>query len=216
MKFKDWDETDLKGRWLFTIKIDGVQCRRHRRRVLSKNEKPLYNFPADCKRFRIAEVFCGSWNETMSIVRASKSPRRKIKNDEIYTLYPRIDERLRIGWYVDPTKEQINQIFQTVVKQGFEGLVIRQGETFIKVKTVYTDDIIITGAVEGKGKFKGMLGKFTSDSGDCGVGFTHAQRKEYWIKRGELVATYMEVKSMERTKTGKLRNPRFVRLRPDK
>lgn len=216
MKFKEWDGQGLKGKWLFSIKMDGFQCQMKGGKPVSKNGNPLHHFPKKLKKFHIAEVFCGSWNETSSIVTASKSERREVRNDEIFLLYPELDGRLFLCQKANPSAEFIQWMMDRVVKQGHEGLVLRQGETFIKVKTVYTDDVIITGAVEGKGMFKGMLGKFTTADGDCGIGFTHAQRKEYWNRRKELTGTYMEVKSMERTKLGKLRNPRFVRLRPDK
>lgn len=216
MKFKDWDGEALKGKWLMTLKIDGFQCIRKRNRVESKNGKPLYNFPKNMKKFNIAEVYCGSWNQTASIVRASVSKRREVTNDEIYPLYPQIDGRLLLAQASNPSSEFIRQTFEKAVRDGYEGLVLRQEDNFIKVKTTYTDDVIITGWKEGKGMFKGMLGKFTTNEGDCGIGFTHAQRKEYWEQRNKLLGTYMEVESMERTKNNKLRNPRFVRLRPDK
>lgn len=228
MKFKEWDGKPLKGKWRFTIKIDGVQGNFHDGAIVTKNGKPMYHIPQNVinavSEFKgwngnfgdKMEVFCGSWNQTMSIVTASKSPRRDVRIDEIYPLFPVIDKRLDLGIYENPTALKIKQQFKRIVKAGYEGLVLTNGETFIKVKTVYTKDIKITGFVEGKGKFKGMLGKFTSDEGDCGGGYSNQQRKDFWKNRKKMVGTFIEVKSMETTINGKLRNPRFVRLRPDK
>lgn len=228
MTFKEWDGKPLTGRWLFTIKIDGVQGSFHDGAIVTKGGFAMSHIPQNVidsveKSHKWngnaqdkMEVFCGSWNETMSIVRAFKSKRRDVRIDEIYPLFPNIDKRLDLGSYDNPTAEEIRNQFNKVVKAGYEGLVLRQGDVFIKVKTVYTKDVKITGFVEGKGKFAGMLGKVTTDEGDCGTGYTNDQRKEIWANRKKLLGKFVEIKSMETTKNGKLRNPRFVRLRLDK
>ncbi len=216
MKFKEWDGNALTGKWDITIKIDGIQARTSGKKLVSKNNKPLHHIPENERDFEIAEIFTGTWGETWSIVSASKSKRREIKKEEIFSLFPELDPRLYLATEENPTSIVISRWMRWVLNKGFEGLVLRQGDTFIKVKKVHTQDVKITGWKEGKGKFKGSLGKFTTGSGDCGVGFTHGQRKEYWKKKKQLLNTYIEVKSMETTKNGKLRNPRFVRLRPDK
>jgi DNA ligase-1 len=218
MKFKNWNGEDLQGEWLITIKKDGIQCRKTDNGIVSKNGNPLYNFPANAKNFTIAEVFCGSWSETMSIVRSSKSVRRKVRNNEIYPLYPEVDNRLILAQLENPSKEGIKLFFNAAVEAGHEGLVLRKIGTneFIKVKTVYTDDVKILGYVEGKGKHEGRLGKFITEDGDCGTGYSDKEREEFWENRDKLIGTYIEVDSMERTPKGKLRNPRFIRLRPDK
>lgn len=216
MKFKEWDGKPLTGKWDFTIKVDGIQAKASGKKLVSKNGKPLYHIPEDERNFEIAEIFVGTCGATWSIISASKSQRRDIKKEEIFPLFPKIDPRLYITTEQDPTSTVIKRWMRWAVRQGHEGLVLRQGDNYIKVKTVYTQDVIVKDCVEGKGKFKGMLGKFITESGDCGVGFTNTQRKEFWKKRKQLLNTYIEVKSMETTKNGKLRNPRFVRLRPDK
>lgn len=225
MNFKNWNGQSLKGDWLFTYKIDGIQARkiktfdkykRPKNQIVSKNNNPLYNIPKTRKNFLIAEIFTGLWGRTWSIVSASKSKRRQIKEEEIYPLFPKIDKRLIIGKFSNPSAMLIKIAFEQAIAQEYEGLVLRQGDTFIKVKTEYSDDVKVTGYVEGKGKFKGMLGKLITDSGDCGIGFNNAQRTVYWRHRKSLIGKTVEIVSMERTPKGKLRNPRFVRFRLDK
>lgn len=235
MKFKEWDGEPLKGTWIFTIKMDGIQVKRKVKKTryikrfdfepnvtsvrsiyTSKNDNPLAHMQNVTKEFEVGEVFRKNWNETWSVVSAHKSDRIPITNEEIYTILPNIDERLYLGTFTNPTVAEIKEIFGSVVTDGHEGLVLRQGEVFIKVKTVYTKDIKITGFVEGKGKFEGMLGKFTTDEGDCGTGYTNQERKDLWKIRKKMIGVFIEVKSMETTKNGKLRNPRFVRVRLDK
>lgn len=220
MDFKEWRGQDLTGTWLFTIKIDGIQGRRTKQNDIfslrTKNQKPIYHLPpTNMKKGEIFEVYCGSWNDTMSIVRASKSKRRDVRSDEVYQLYPRIDRRLRLGAWRNPKASQIRELFAIVRAADHEGLVLRQGETFIKVKEKYTVDVKIQGLVPSTAKsHPGALKEFITEKGKVGAGFTIAQRKQYMDKK--LIGTYIEVEVMEITKNGKWRHPRFVRLRPDK
>jgi hypothetical protein len=216
-KFKNWNGQDLEGSWLFTIKIDGVQAiKGNNGSVVTKRGKPLYNLPKTTKDFEVAEIFCGSWNKTMSIIRASKSKRRKIRPSEIYPLFPNPDRRLILGRYVDPPAAFIRKMFLLNEALGHEGLVLRGQDVLIKVKSDYTEDLVITGMVEGKGRLKGKLGKLETLNGEVGTGFTDQERGEIWASKEALIGTYVEVKYTEKTKNNKLRNPRFIRLRPDK
>lgn len=226
MKFKDWDGKDLEGVWMFTFKIDGVRVEKHNGKKLSRGGKPLFNIP----NFKgdIAEVFCGSWNETVSKVRTA-SKKMKISSDEIYKLMPQIDERLIILRSVkNPTANFIESHKSRAEFLGYEGLVLQRldkKEAFVKVKQSYTKDTKIIGFVEGKGKFKGMLGKFLTENGGVGIGYRNAapeerltirKRIEYWNRRKELLGTYIEVMCMYMTDKNMFFQPRLVRLRPDK
>lgn len=231
MNFRNWDGKPLIGKWLFTIKIDGIQARSVMvpppfmgtfiRSIRTKGGSPIYNLPSILPPFETAEIFCGSWNETMSIARASKSERRKIKTTEIYPLFPNVDPRLVIGTFTNPSAELIKIAFNQAQMDEHEGLVLRQiGTTnYIKVKGSYTEDVKITGWVEGKGRLKGKLGKLTTDNGDVGTGFTDFDRALIWsdIKKGKICkGICIEVEGMEKTNDGKIRHPRFVRFRFDK
>jgi len=243
MKFKNWNGKSLKGDWMFTIKIDGIQGRKvtfgfansnigaksSGFYVVSKNDKQLNNLPKTFPSGQIFEIFNGSCNSTWSILSGPEGERERIKNKQIYKLFPVIDNRLILAKKItNPTARQIKSWFTKVRLEGYEGLVLRPLETnknvtvhklskhFIKVKASYTVDTKIIGFVEGKGRLKGMLGKFVTENGGVGVGFTDAMRKEFWNKKEQLLNTTIEVKCMEITKNNRFRQPRFVKLRPDK
>lgn len=227
MKFKNWDGKSLKGDWMFTIKIDGIQGRKMTytfgskiNTLVSKNNTSLNNLPKIISEGQIFEIFNGDCGDTWSVLSGPEGERKQITKKQIYKLFPVIDERLILVKKIsNPTTEQIQSWFTKVRFDGHEGLVLRRLDKevpFIKVKAVYTIDVKITGFKEGKGKFKGMLGKFLTLNGGIGVGMTNNQRKHFWRMRKFLINTTIEVKCMEITKNNKFRQPRFVKLRPDK
>jgi len=221
LKFIEWDGNDLEGEWIFSIKMDGIRLHRQSDgTIVTRNGKPAYNLPKNAKKFEVAEVCCnGNWNDTMSIVRSSKSIRRKVKNTEIYSIVP-LDKRLYIVTHVDPDKQTIREEFDVIRSEGYEGLVLhsKTKDYMIKVKDKYTVDVPITGFNQSTAKTKGggMLKEFITPMGKVGTGITREQCKEFWDKRDELLGKQIEVECMEITKKGKWRNPRFVRLRLDK
>lgn len=93
MKFKNWDGKSLKGDWMFTIKIDGIQGRKVtfgfansniRAKssgfyVVSKNDKQLNNLPKTFPSGQIFEIFNGSCNSTWSILSGPEGERKRIK-----------------------------------------------------------------------------------------------------------------------------------------
>lgn len=108
---------------------------------------------------------------------------------------------------------------------GYEGLVLRQGDKWLKVKPEETHDVLITGAVEGIGKHKGRLGALQTSKGAVGTGFTDLERESLWLwfltgHSGDvpcnLEGQTIEVSCMHFTPDGKFRHPRFIRMRPDK
>lgn len=215
MKFKDYNGADLKGEWLFTVKVDGIQCKKKGKKHLSKGLKPLFNIPKTEKKFEIAEIYVGNRNDTWSIVSASVSERRMITEEEIYPLYPEADERLIIQKITDPTESQIRSWFETAREMGYEGLVLRQGTKFIKVKDKYTIDVKVTGLeISTAPSHPGLLKEFITEKGRVGTGLTKDQRNIYLDK--SLIGTYIEVEVTELSKNGKMIHPRFIRLRPDK
>ncbi len=230
MNFQNWNQQDLKGEWMISLKVDGMQIRKvedpngeynsikgsSRYNYVTKGGKPVYNLPVFINKFDVAEIFCGSWNETMSIARASKSERRRIKRSEIYPLLPNIDKRLIIGTFTNPDAQLIQIAFNQAVAWEYEGLVLRQGDIFIKVKPSFTEDVRIIGFVEGKGKHKGRLGKFITEGGGVGTGFNDNQRENIWALRDHLIGKTIEVEVTSQAPGGKFRHARFIRMRPDK
>ena len=211
IKPKLWKGNDLKGTWHFTLKLDGVRAFFREDGVVSRADKPLYNIPTD-HDIKDAEVFFKDWKTTVSAVRTKDSD--EISKSCIYSLDP-LDSRLDLQYATDPTKEQILSKLAEVRKDGHEGLVIRNGDTWLKVKPEETYDIEVLSAVEGKGKFKGMLGVAVTSKGGVGTGFTTEERIKYWTEES-LVGKTIEVSAMELTDDGKFRHPRFIRERFDK
>lgn len=218
IKAKEWDGKDLEGNWLVTLKIDGVRALSDGKRVLSRNGKLLYNCQHLAHKFTDAEIYCGSFKQTIQVVRTVKVPTELqeefvVQENEVYSLNP-LDSRLIQGHINNPTAVDIIKLMKLAVRRGYEGLVLRNGDTWLKVKPECTYDVTITALVEGKGKHKGRLGKFMTDMGGVGTGFTDLQRQEYWTEK--MVGTTIEVACMQLTTDGKFRHPRFVRTRFDK
>lgn len=213
MKFKVWKKNNLIGKWDISIKIDGVRCHNTTEGKISRKGKPLYNIPEF--KGEIAEIYCGTFEKTINKTASSKKA-NTVLPDEIYILQPEVDKRLRLKTLENPTVEQINKIFQAVRNHGYEGLVLKNGDKYLKVKPEETIDVPITGFYEGKGRNVGRLGGFITTQGRVGSGLTDVQRQEYWDNKEALMGETVEVSCMQFTKTGKFRHPRFVRLRPDK
>lgn len=211
MKFKLWDSGDLKGIWEVYIKIDGVRCHKVEGNYVSRKGKPLYNIPE--LDFEIAEIYCGDFKTTIENTRTFLTS-KNISTSEVYELVPNIDPRLKIAVLNDPTKEEIQALFNSQVSQGYEGLVLYNGKTRLKVKSIETFDIPILDIYEGKNKYTGMLGGFVTEKGKVGSGFTDQERRDYFTEK--IIGTTIEVKCMELTATGKFRHPIFLRLREDK
>ncbi len=125
---------------------------------------------------------------------------------------------LHWGMLVNPTRDDIITHLQRANDLGHEGLVLRQGDRWLKVKPEETHDVVITGYHEGRGKHVGKLGYVTTAKGDVGSGFTDAEREILWYeaKAGKLVGQVVEVNCMQITSDGQFRHPSFVRMRPDK
>ena len=220
IKAKPWSGKDLKGTWHITIKIDGVRTlwNAETREWLSRADKPLYNLPpfdgrADC------ETYCGSFKDTITRIRA-KTKDRPIRPDQLYSLDP-LDARLDLGNFNSPTAELISNLLREKVYLGFEGLVLRQGDVWLKVKPVETYDVPVTGIFEGEGKHKGRMGYLTTPMGDVGTGFTDEERSWWWDCIGPYGpslphAFTIEVECMKLTDDGKFRHPRFLHIRIDK
>lgn len=211
LKFKVWNKEDLQGTYKITIKIDGVRAIKTPNGIVARSGKPLYNIP-NTLDFEQAEIFCGSFKNTLEIVRSHSN--RSIEQEEVYKLYPEIDERLYIDTVVNPTKEYIDATFKLVKNKGYEGLVLWGENTLYKVKDIQTEDVEVLGIIEGKGRNIGKLGAFITSMGNVGTGLSDKERNDYFTKN--IIGKVIEVAYMELTEDNKFRHPRFYRLREDK
>ena len=206
----NWNGKDLKGKWLFTIKKDGVRCFVKDGVAFSRADKPLNNIPVKIVGDGDYEVFITDWNETVSRVRTHD--KRRIGAANMFSIDP-LDDRLIVGHITDPTADEIRAQLEIALAAGHEGLVLRKGKQWIKVKPRDNHDIAITGIKLGTGRIDGLLGAFVTDMGKIGTGFTDKQRKELLDTP---IGTVIEISCRGLTKAGKFKEPAFERLRFDK
>lgn len=113
-------------------------------------------------------------------------------------------------------------------EMGYEGWVLKQTQFkgWFKIKQVQSVDAVITGTVPGNGKFEGLIGALVVGLWDVNTyrvianvsGMTDAERERLTKldQQGMLVGQVVEVRYQEIGSQGRLRHPRFSRLRPDK
>ena len=218
---RSWNGKPLAGEWLVTIKIDGVRAIWHDGLGwLSRAGKQLNNIPPWQRgNARDCEIFVGTFRDTIRATRTrlTKKNTPTIQPQHLYGLAP-LDPRLRWGSLNNPTPADIRAQFQRANHLGYEGVVLRQGDHWIKIKPAETHDVSITGYAEGKGKHRGRLGFVTTTRGAVGAGFTDIERELLWAdaKAQRLVGQVIEVSCMQFTPNGQFRHPVFVRMRPDK
>jgi ATP-dependent DNA ligase len=218
---RSWNQNALTGDWLVSLKIDGVRAIWHDRRGwMSRAGKPLYNIPLwrpglprDC------EVFVGNFRDSVraTLTKFVKDDTPVILPSHMYGLEP-LDARLRGSTLTDPTCNDVLAQLQRANGLGHEGLVLRQGHCWIKVKPEETHDVTITGFIEGRGKHLGRLGYVTTIMGNVSSGFSDSERETLWAeaKAERLVGQIIEVNCLEVTPRGRFRHPSFFRMRPDK
>lgn len=211
MKIKNWDGKDLSGTWIASIKIDGVRMLRSEEngRPISRNGKPLYNLDHVPESITDCEVYLNSWEETVSLVRTKSA--KDVPETAIYSLNP-LDDRLYISELTNPTSYEIEELLEKYINLGYEGIVLRGDKCWYKAKKSYTIDLEVLGTVAGKGRLEGKLGAIITKDGNVGTGFTDKERDVSLYPIGSII----EVEFMERTPSGKLRHPRFLRRRFDK
>lgn len=104
---------------------------------------------------------------------------------------------------------------------GGEGVVLKDGNllNWRKLKRVLTADLVCTGVTEGDGKFVGLIGSLVcADRTGRAVanvsGMTDDQRVDFTLE--EPIGRVVEVAYQYVGAGGRLRHPRFVRIRHDK
>ena len=218
---RSWNGKALTGEWLVTLKLDGVRAIWHDERGwLSRANKSLHNIPRWREgQPRDCEVFVNNFHDTIRATRTMflKGDTPSIAQEHLYGLAP-LDPRLHWGSLTNPGPADIRTQLKRANALGYEGLVLRQGDQWIKIKPAETHDVSITGYVEGRGKHRGRLGFVRTIRGAVGAGFTDIEREVLWAeaKAGVLVGQVIEVNCMQLTRDGQFRHPFYVRMRPDK
>lgn len=210
IRAKNWSGKDLPGKWLFTYKIDGVRVLVKDGVATSRTGKPLYNVPPLLDGDY--ECYLGTFKKTISALKTHEG--ELIHYDWFYSIADPIDYRLRIYDHGDCTIKYIKRELKEALAKGLEGLVLRKGDEWLKVKPVETHDLEVIGYQEGQGKHEGRMGALLTDRGKVGTGFTDVERVEF--TEDYIVGKIIEVAGMQLTESGKIRHPRFIRLRLDK
>jgi len=213
-------QKDLKGSWHITLKIDGARMlRRSDGTPVSRADKPLYNLDHISKEITDAEVYDTDWATSMSLVRSSVNG-SPVPVEKVYSLDP-LDPRLDLGHVDNPSHEYLQALMEEKVALGYEGLIVRQGEKWLKYKPSDSADVYVTGFQEGTGKHLGKMGALLTKYGKVGTGFDDVAR-EWWQTMYELhgikwlTSQLIQVSFMEWTPAGKFRHPAFECIRDDK
>jgi hypothetical protein len=219
-KAKPWKGSDLQGIWSITFKIDGARMLRDSQGLpVSRAGKPLYNLSHISKDITDAEIYNENWETSMSLVR-TKNNGSPVDPSFVYSLDP-LDPRLDGGSIDTPSAYELQLLLKGAVEEGYEGLILRQGDKWLKVKPKDTADVFITGYQAGTGKHKGKMGALLTNYGKVGTGFSDIDR-EWWQMMFDLhgltwlTTVLIEVEYMEMTSGNKFRHPRFKRVRDDK
>ena len=220
IKAKPWNGKALTGVWEVTRKIDGARMLRDSNgNPVSRAGKPLYNLGHVPKEITDAEIYAGNWESSMSLVRTSVNG-SPVPMDCVYSILP-LDPRLSLGSISDPTPETLMALMNQQLANGDEGLILRQGDKWLKVKPKDTADVYVTGFQAGTGKHLGKMGALLTNYGAIGTGFSDEDRAWWQLMYNLhglewLTKQLVEVEYMEMTPNRKFRHPRFLRIREDK
>lgn len=129
------------------------------------------------------------------------------------------------------TCEAMYDNFNKFVALAEEGTIFKQlnagyspgkrNKTVLKLKEEITRDLLVTGIVEGKGKYENLVGSLTCFYKRKNIhisvsGFTDLERQLWWKHPALIVGKVIEVKAMSEFPNGSLKEPRFIRIRTDK
>lgn len=134
-------------------------------------------------------------------------------------------------------RDQLERYAQDSVKQGFEGIMIKNVDApyeckrntfWMKWKPTITVDLTVVGIEEGTGRNSGRLGALVCEGEDdgkfiqvnAGSGYSDADRDSYWADSNLIIGRTVEIMADAITQNQdgsySLRFPRFVRFRDDK
>jgi hypothetical protein len=207
---REWDGGPLRGPWLLSRKLDGVQI-------------IVYDVGEGCTKGGqwcavpdsldpgIYEYFPGSWADAMRGHRVGGLA------EHYYQLLPMLDDRLVLGWVDTATVDELERALQARVAAGDEGLVCwTDGADPVKLKPVQTVEVRVRDVLPGKGRLAGTMGRLLTSRGFVGTGFTDEDRAWWWAQGEAARGLIIEVAAQGPVSAdGPLRHARFVRVRLD-
>ncbi|MGL5934581.1 MAG: hypothetical protein ACRCZI_03045 [Cetobacterium sp.] len=109
----------------------------------------------------------------------------------------------------------------TVLKLKDSLYEFKRTKTWLKVKPVETFDCVVVGWKAGTGKYSGVLGALEIRPEEGGPtsfcsGMSDAQRYDWAVKLAGIMGKTVEVQARGVHKSGRLIEPRFIRIRADK
>lgn len=125
-------------------------------------------------------------------------------------------------------RQQIDNLIDKLIGKGFEGCVFKlSGSPYVpkrslywlKGKKVFTLDLKVVNVIASKehpGQVQAIVCNLGKLNQPVGSGLTLKQRIEWYQHPEEIIGKIVEVKFVEYTKLGYLRQPTFVRIRTDK
>lgn len=209
-KAVNWDGKDVNTPVLISYKVDGVRALKVDGMWVSRNNKPLYNLDGLPDGYEDIEVFSTDWSTSVSLCRTKKG--MPVKESDVFSLHPKLDRRLMVAHRDSMSAGEIEEELHKARAKGYEGLVLRTADKWIKVKHKETYDVEVIGTLPGYGKHAGKMGALVTRMGHVGTGFTDKQRELFQVKTPNII----EVECMELTPSGMFRHPRFIRERWDK
>ncbi len=126
--------------------------------------------------------------------------------------------------------DEFQEFYDICIEKGCDGVVLKRKDstyefkrtkTWLKVKPDTLVDGVVTGLVPGKLKYVGTLGSLKFQPEDSNVitqvsGMSDAQRHAWWNDPSLIVGRTIEVKARGWHPSGRLIEPRFIRIREDK
>ena len=147
------------------------------------------------------------------------------------------NEQLYKNEYIDLSIPCVDnrKLLQEAKDNNYEGIMLKNKDAlyvpskrpehnWYKIKRHMTDDVVIMGFTNGKGKFAGQVGsiifgKYVNNEleefGKCS-GMTDEVREDMTLHKDKYIGRVMEIEAMEGTAKGKYRHPQFGKLRNDK
>ena len=150
----------------------------------------------------------------------------------------RVLSRIRLSHYMHTVPQgqikpaEVDDWMTLYTSQGYEGIVLKDSKAkygssraWLKMKKTVTLDVKIMDYVDGKGKYTGTVGSLVVGALD-----KHGQLREvakvapgddanramFNLNRERYRGVIIEIAGQEITRHGKIRHPRFLRLRPDR